>query len=106
MIDFTLFFDEQQRLLNNVHLKHKRYLYESIPWDERAVLITGQRGVGKTTLMLQHLKETYAESPKALYISVDNPFFKNIALYDFAIEFEKYGGEPKSRNRIPSHKKS
>ena len=93
MIDFTLFFDEQQRLLNNVHLKHKRYLYEKIPWDERAVLITGQRGVGKTTLMLQHIKETYSESPKALYVSVDNPFFKNIALYEFAIEFEKYGGE-------------
>ena len=68
-------------------------MYKTIPWDERAVLITGQRGVGKTTLMLQHIKETFPESPKALYVSVDNPFFKNIALYEFAIEFEKYGGE-------------
>ena len=93
MIDFTLFFDEQQRLLNNIHLKHKRYLYDDILWDERSLLITGQRGVGKTTLMLQHLKEQYAQSPKALYISVDNPYFKNISLYEFAIEFEKYGGE-------------
>lgn len=93
MVDFTLFFAEQQRLLNNVHLKHKRYLYEKISWKQRAVLITGQRGVGKTTLMLQHIKETYAQSPKALYVSVDNPFFKNIGLYEFAIEFEKYGGE-------------
>ena len=93
MIDFTLFFDEQQRLLNNIHLKHKRYLYADMLWDERSLLITGQRGVGKTTLMLQHLKVQYAKSPKALYISVDNPYFKNISLYEFAIEFEKYGGE-------------
>jgi len=93
MIDFTLFFDEQQRLLSNVHLKHKRYLYDNILWDERSLLITGQRGVGKTTLMLQHLKEHYAQSPKALYVSVDNPYFKNISLYEFATEFEKYGGE-------------
>ncbi len=93
MIDFTLFFDEQQRLLANVHLKHRRYLYDDILWDERSLLVTGQRGVGKTTLMLQHLNAQYVQSPKALYISVDNPYFKNISLYEFAIEFEKYGGE-------------
>lgn len=93
MIDFTLFFEEQQRMVANVVLKHKRYLYAQITWEERCLLITGQRGVGKTTLMLQHLKEHYPQSPKALYISVDNPYFKNISLYEFAIEFEKFGGE-------------
>ncbi len=92
-MDFSLFFEEQQRLLANVALKHKRYLYDQINWDQRCLLITGQRGAGKTTLMLQHLKEHYDQSPKALYISVDNPFFKNISLYEFASEFEKFGGE-------------
>ena len=93
MIDFTLFFEEQQRMIINVALKHKRYLYEQIAWQSRCLLITGQRGAGKTTLMLQHLKEHYSKSSKALYISVDNPYFKNISLYEFAIEFEKFGGE-------------
>jgi predicted AAA+ superfamily ATPase len=93
MMDFSLFFEEQQRLLANVVLKHKRYLYSQISWEQRCLLITGQRGVGKTTLMLQHLKEHYDRSPKALYISVDNPYFKNISLYEFASEFEKFGGE-------------
>ena len=93
MIDFTLFFEEQQRMVANVALKHKRYLYEQIAWEARCLLITGQRGAGKTTLMFQHLKAHYLQSPKALYISVDNPYFKNISLYEFAREFEKFGGE-------------
>jgi len=94
MLDFTIFFQEQQRLLRRLSLVNKRYLYTQINWKGRCSLIIGQRGVGKTTLMLQYLKENYeVSSLKALYISVDNPFFKNISLYEFAIEFEKYGGK-------------
>ena len=44
-------------------------------------------------MILQYLKENFSKSQKALYISVDNPFFKNVSLYEFALEFEKYGGE-------------
>ena len=93
MIEFTIFFEEQQRILNRLHTTKKRYLYSQINWDNRCSIILGQRGVGKTTLILQHLKEIYANSSKALYVSVDNPFFKNFSLYEFAIEFEKHGGE-------------
>jgi len=93
MIDFTLFFQEQQRLIGDIPYKHQRYLYEQISWSERCLLITGQRGSGKTTLMLQHLKTNYVKSTAALYISVDNPYFKNFSLYEFAMEFEKYGGK-------------
>ena len=92
-MEFTVFFEEQQRMVSNINLTHKRYLYHQISWDDRCSLIIGQRGIGKTTLMLQHLKEHYFQSTKALYISVDNPYFKNISLYEFAIEFEKFGGE-------------
>ena len=93
MIDFTIFFEEQQRILNRLDTEKKRYLYNQIDWENRCSLIVGQRGVGKTTLILQYLKEKYSSSNKALYVSVDNPFFKNISLYEFAIEFEKHGGE-------------
>ena len=92
-MDFAIFFQEQQNLVDNILYEHKRYLYEQIDWDARALLITGQRGVGKTTLMLQHLKQNYPNSQKALYISVDNPYFKTISLYEFATTFEKFGGE-------------
>jgi len=93
MIDFTLFFQEQQRLIENIPYQYKRYLYGQIGWNERCLLITGQRGSGKTTMLLQHLKEYYRDNTSALYISVDNPYFKNISLYEFAMEFEKSGGE-------------
>ncbi len=92
-MNFTIFFDEQQRVLKRVRSDKKRYLYNQINWDERTILITGQRGVGKTTMMLQHLKENFSNSSKALYISVDNPFFKTVSLYEFALEFERLGGK-------------
>jgi len=92
-MDLTLFFQEQQKLLKQVTLEPKRYLYSLIDWNQRLIGIIGQRGVGKTTLMLQALKEQYGSSDQALYISVDNPFFKTISLYEFAIHFEQLGGE-------------
>ncbi len=93
MLDFTILFQEQQKILRRIELRVKRYLYKEINWDQRCSLIVGQRGVGKTTLMLQYLKEQYPNSPKALYISVDNPYFKTISLYEFASDFDKYGGK-------------
>ncbi len=88
-----ILFQEQQNRLGNIYLKKKRYLYELIDWSQRAILIIGQRGVGKTTILLQKLKEDYRDSSKALYISIDSPYFKTISLLDFAKDFEAYGGE-------------
>jgi len=93
MIDFTIFFQEQQRLIENISYQYTRYLYRRIDWNNRCLLIVGQRGVGKTTMMLQHLKEYHKNSTHALYISVDNPYFKNISLYEFAMEFERLNGK-------------
>jgi len=92
-MNFTFFFKEQQKLLRVTQTKLKRYLYDKIDFNNKAVIIVGQRGVGKTTLMLQYLKENYKNSSKALYISVDNPYFKTISLYEFASMFESFGGE-------------
>ena len=92
-MDFTIFFKEQQKLLRRIHTKTKRYLYKEIDFSHKAILLIGQRGVGKTTLMLQHLKENYADTSKALYVSVDNPFFKTVSLYAFATTYESFGGE-------------
>jgi len=92
-MDLTIFFQEQQKLLRKTSTKNKRYLYDKIVWDARCISIIGQRGVGKTTLILQYIKENFKESENVLYISVDNPYFKNISLYDFAVSFEQLGGK-------------
>lgn len=86
------FFREQQRLIESVS-PTKRYLYDRIDWKERCIGILGARGTGKTTLMLQHIKERYAGSDKALYVSVDSPFFQAHDLFEFAREFHQLGGE-------------
>lgn len=44
-------------------------------------------------MMLQYIKEHYHGDDKALYISLDNPYFQSISLIEFAQEFQAYGGE-------------
>ncbi len=69
------FFGEQQQLLKRVSSK-RRYLYGQIDWSLPSIGVVGARGVGKTTLMLQRIKEYGVGSSKALYVSADHPYFQ------------------------------
>lgn len=82
-----------QSRLNLVNLSFKRYLYEQINWENRLIAIIGARGVGKTTLLLQHIKENYTDLNEVLYVSLDNLYFVKNTLSDFADEFVKMGGK-------------
>ncbi len=86
------FFSEQHRLIASVSAM-KRYLYTSVDWNERCIGILGARGTGKTTLMLQHVRDRYGDSDRALYVSVDSPYFQAHNLFEFAREFHQFGGE-------------
>lgn len=79
-------------LIAEVNLNFTRYLYESIKWDDRLLGITGARGIGKTTLMLQYIRRTYGISPLALYVSLDHFYFQKNNLFDLAEEFYINGG--------------
>lgn len=85
-------FREQQRLIEAV-VQTRRYLYDRVDWNERCIGILGARGTGKTTLMLQHVRDRYGTSDRALYISVDSPFFQAHDLFQFARQFHELGGE-------------
>lgn len=62
--------------------------------DNRFIGVVGARGVGKTTFLLQYLREKYGNSEKGLYISGDNLYFTENTLLDTADQFVKlYGGE-------------
>ena len=80
-------------LIKEQQTDFKRYLFHTLPWNERLIGIKGSRGVGKTTLMLQYIKETYNNSDKVLYISLDNLFFAENSLINFVDEFVSKGGE-------------
>jgi predicted AAA+ superfamily ATPase len=71
-----------------------RSIDKEIAWDARLVGIRGARGVGKTTLLLQHIKNTFADDLQSvLYASLDNLWFAEHSLIDFADEFYKQGGK-------------
>ncbi|MDE6787196.1 MAG: AAA family ATPase, partial [Muribaculaceae bacterium] len=63
------------RLLKLTSTKHIREIYHRISWDTRLVGIKGARGVGKTTLLLQHIKLSFPDTSKALYVSLDDIWF-------------------------------
>ena len=46
-----------KNLLSLTPLDFKRYLYAEMAWGDRMVGIVGPRGVGKTTMLLQYIKE-------------------------------------------------
>lgn len=83
-----------QPLLNTFHrkltatdLRFKRYLYGQINWDARLLGIKGARGVGKTTMLLQHIKETAGNSlDEVFYASLDNMWFQTHSAEDL-VEF-------------------
>lgn len=81
-----------ETLLQNTPTHFKRYLYDKIPWGSRMVGIIGPRGVGKTTLILQYIKENLSKK-NALYISADDLYFNDKRLIDIADEFYKNAGE-------------
>lgn len=85
-------FREQLRLIESVS-RTKRYLCDRIDWNERCIGILGARGTGKTTLMLQHVRDQYGSSDRALYVTVDSPFFQAQDLFEFARGFHQLGGE-------------
>ncbi len=77
-----------ETLLQNTPIRFKRYLYDEISWESRMTGIIGARGVGKTTLILQYIKEKL-DSKKTLYISADDLYFGENRLIDLADEFYK-----------------
>ena len=80
-----------RKRVREVSLSLKRYLYEAIDWSDRLVCIKGARGVGKTTLMLQHMRER-ADDMDALYASLDNVWVDAKNIYKLAEHHESHGG--------------
>lgn len=91
MIDITLITYMKEQL-NLVSTEFKRYKYNQIEWNLRLVGLVGPRGVGKSTMVLQHIKETMMDE-KTLYVSADHSYFATHTLISLADTFVKDGGE-------------
>ncbi|MBQ3738888.1 MAG: AAA family ATPase [Bacteroidales bacterium] len=87
----TLLF-RYHNLLKETDTGFLRYLHGIIPWNDRMIAIVGSRGVGKTTLLLQHIK-LHLPVEKTLYVSADDLYFSDHSLFDLARQFHQLGGE-------------
>ncbi len=80
-----------ERLLDLTDLSFTRYLYSDFK-PSRLTGLVGPRGVGKTTLMLQYIKQHLARDQKAFYFSADAIYFQQSTLVDFINELYSVEG--------------
>lgn len=80
-------------LVSETNLRFTRYLFNQIDWNDRLIGITGARGIGKTTLLLQKIKHSFGNNQDALYVSLDNFYFLKKSLFELAEEFSINGGK-------------
>lgn len=80
------------RKVNQISLAYKRPLFYQINWDNRLIGIKGPKGVGKSTLILQHIKEHFPDRSKVLYVSLDNIWFSSNDLIDLVEYHYTHGG--------------
>jgi predicted AAA+ superfamily ATPase len=85
-------FEYSNRLISNVDKKFTRYLYNTIHWENKLIGIVGPRGVGKTTLVLQYIKNNL-DVRHTLYVSAEDFYFAKHRLSDLASDFVKWGGK-------------
>ena len=83
--------DTSARLVSAVSTDFHRYLSEEIDWRGRLICIKGARGTGKTTLMLQRIREAFGIDGKAVYISLDDLWFSNHRVRDAVEYFHMHG---------------
>ena len=94
----TTFFSSSQdalvrifkKLLDETDTTFRRYLYYDIDWSDRIIGIKGPRGVGKTTMMLQYIKE-HLDFDEVLYVNADDIYFGDHRLIDLAEKLVQRG---------------
>lgn len=86
-------FEKFFKKIDLVSIDFKRSLMNQIQWDARLIGIKGARGVGKTTLLLQYIKENLPIDESTLYVSLDNIWFGENKLSTLTDSFVKRGGK-------------
>lgn len=86
------FVSSYKRLLQHTNFSHHRYIYDDFNIESRMTGLIGPRGTGKTTLLLQYIKEKIPNIDECMYTSIDNIYFSQTSLLDFVnVLYEEYG---------------
>ena len=90
--DIKVILDSSDRMVAAVDMSYRRYLYGQIDWRDRLICLKGPKGTGKTTLLLQHIRETFGvRSARAVYMSADNIWFSSHDIMDAVEYFHSHG---------------
>ena len=87
------FYRTHRYLIEHTDAPIRRGLMDEIDWSDRLIGIKGTRGVGKTTFLLQYAKEKFGTDRSCLYINMNNFYFSQCSLVDFARKFVEDGGK-------------
>ena len=83
--------EKQERLVRQLsRISYRREAFKYLDNKERMVGLIGARGVGKTTLLLQYIKQF--ESDEALYFSADDLLVLSRGIYAVVDAFYALGG--------------
>lgn len=85
-------FDESDEKIRETDCSFHRFLYDQIDWQTRALALTGPKGVGKTTMFLQYLREHPDVAAGALYVSLDDIWLDARDVYDLVKYHVQHGG--------------
>ena len=85
-------YDESAERIRSADGAFHRYLYSQVDWSSRVIALNGPKGVGKTTMFLQYLKEHREVAERALYVSLDDIWMDAFELYDLVRYHVQNGG--------------
>lgn len=98
-------FRKSDRLLANTSTEIVREIAKTIHWNAQLISIIGAKGVGKSTLIKQYIKQNYKPGDRrVLYCSADTVDFSTRTLVELAEEFTLRGGELLAIDKIHKYK--
>lgn len=89
-------FQLSQAFITQKQTAYQRYFIRTTPFKHRFMIIIGERGIGKTTTIIQYLLASTQQnrySDEILYIQADHFLVQNLTLYEIAEAFVQLGGK-------------
>jgi len=86
-------FARHDNYMSDVPMEYIRGIADIIDWDSRLIILKGPKGVGKSTMMKQYIKQHYSPDDRhVLYCSADTSYFSTHTIEEVADRFVMLGG--------------
>lgn len=89
-------YDVSYYFISRLNREYTRDFLRNDPFRAQMTILLGQRGVGKTTIIIQYIAgqfELKKEAPSSMYLPVDHILIGKKTLYEIAQKFQESGGQ-------------